>query len=84
MLTLLRSGSRLTLSPNRLSLVFEIVLNDVFYPIQELHNQSLDDLCAGGEVAQVTGQTNPLVNQHESLDAVFNCLEDMVSILCTL
>ena len=32
----------------------------------------------------MTDQTNPLVNQHESLDAVFNCLEDMVSILLYL
>ena len=52
--------------------------------MQERDHQSFDVLSAGGEGAQVTDQTNPLVNQHESLDAVFNCLEDMVSILLYL
>ena len=62
----------------------EIVLNNISYSVQERDHQSLDVLSAGGEGAQVTDQTNPLVNQHESLDAVFNCLEDMVSILLYL
>ena len=65
-------------------MVVGIVLNNTSYPIKELHHQSLGVLSAGGEGAQVSEQTNPLVNQHESLDAVFNCLEDMVSILLYL
>ena len=65
-------------------MVVGIVLNNTSYPIKELHHQSLGVLSAGGEAAQMSEQTNPLVNQHETLDAVFNCLEDMVSILLYL
>ena len=61
--------------------VVDTVLNSTSYPIQELHHQPLGVLSAGGEDAQVSKRMNPLMNQHETLDAVFNCLEDMVSIL---
>ena len=61
-------------------LVFYIVLNNIFYPVQERDHHSRDVLSAGGEGAQVPDQMNPLVNQHENLDMEFNSIEDMVSI----
>ena len=51
-----------TKDKNRLSVVVEIVLNHISYSVQERDHQSLDVLSAGGEGAQVTDQTDPLVN----------------------
>ena len=69
---------------NGLSVIVEIVLNDTSYPVQERDHHSLDVLSAGGEDAMLSEQTNPLVNQHETLDAEFNSIEDMVSIILCL
>ena len=69
---------------NGLSIVVEIVFNDISYPLQECDHHSLDVLSAGGEDALFPEQTNPLVNQHETLDVEFNSIEDMVSILLCL
>ena len=58
-----------------------IVLNNIFYPVQERDHHSRGVLSAGGEGVLESEQTNPLVNQFENLDVEFNSLEDMVSIV---